>query len=195
MIVREIRQHEYPDADFGAERENTFFLSSSQEVRLRCRYNSTQRRTYVNERDYLKLALKQQAAFQANALNPRCFYCGADAVVHAPVAPTAKAARKSMVEKLAETPGKSPRRRGGAKTKGGGRGFNWDSELGEFIVMELTNLDGYTLKETACGVKVFGVAAGRYLDKHELRTLRRQLELDRGDEAVRSASCIRLRVA
>lgn len=196
MIVREIRQHEYPDADFSEERENTFFLSASQEVRLHCRYNGTQRRTYVNERDYLKLPLKQQAAFQANALNPRCFYCAAtDAVLHAPTAPAAQAAKKSIATKLSETPGKSPRRRGGAKNTGGGRGFNWDSELGEFIVMELTNLDGYTPKETACGVKVFGEAAGRYLDKHELRTLRRRLEMDRGDDAVRSTSCIKLRVA
>jgi len=198
MITREIRQHEFADADFGEERENTFFLSTGQEVRLRCRYNSTQQRTYISERDYLKLALKQQAAFQANTLNPRCFYCApADAVLHAPAAPATTAAKKSVSQKLAESPSK-PRRPRRKPKPGGGRGFNWDSDLGEFIFDELSNLEGYRVVETPQCLKVIDEATGCRLDQHQLRALRTKLGLDRGVPVPtrgRRSSSIRLRVA
>ena len=198
MITREIKQHELADADFAEERENTFFLPPGQEVLLHCRFNRTQRRTYVSERDYRRLPVKQQAAFQANPLNPRCFYADtADAVLHAPAAPATTAAKKSVSQKLAESPSK-PRRPRRKPKPGGGRGFNWDSDLGEFIFDELSNLEGYRVVETPQCLKVIDEATGCRLDQHQLRALRTKLGLDRGVPVPtrgRRSNSIRLRVA
>jgi DNA adenine methylase len=194
VIVREIKQHEYPDADFEGERENIFFLSTGQEVRLHCRHNRTQRRTYISEMDYRKLPVRQQATFQTNTLNPNYFYCAdADAVLHAPAAPAATAAKKPTAQKLAASPSKPSRRRKASKN-GGGRGFNWDSDLGGFIVDELSNLEGYRIVETKHCLKVVDEATGLYLDQHQLRTLRSKLGLDRGvaPSRVRQSSNIRI---
>jgi len=194
MITREIKQHELADADFAEERENTFFLPPGQEVLLHCRFNRTQRRTYVSERDYRRLPVKQQAAFQANPLNPRCFYADtADAVLHAPAAP-ATAARKSTARRLAASPSK-PR---GTGSRGLGRPFSLESETAQFAVDELEHLDGYKVELTPNGVRVFNTSTGDRMDRASVLALKTKLDLDRGiavPAGGRRSSSIRLRVA
>jgi len=180
MIVREIKQHELRDQDFTEERHNTFFLSELQEVKLRTRENTTQHRTYVSEQDYVRLSPKQQAAYGANGLNPKLFYCAGEGVAHAPTTRAAKAAKAATK--------KARRHYSGSRVGIGGRPFSWESEVGEFIVMELSSHSDYLVKQTGSGVQAYERRTNRRMDKDSLLALRSKFELERGDKA---AACVR----
>ena len=180
MIVREIKQHELRDQDFTEERHNTFFLSELQEVKLRTRENTTQHRTYVSEQDYFRLSPKQQAAYGANGLNPKLFYCAGKGVAHAPTTRAAKAAKAATK--------KARRHYSGSRVGIGGRPFSWESEVGEFIVMELSSHSDYLVKQTGSGVQAYERRTNRRMDKDSLLALRSKFELERGDAG---AACVR----
>jgi len=180
MIVREIKQHELRDQDFSEERHNTFFLSELQEVKLRTRENTTQHRTYVSEQDYVRLSPKQQAAYGANGLNPKLFYCAGEGVAHAPTTRAAKAA-KAATKKVR-------RHCSGSRVGNAGRPFSWESDVGEFIVMELSSHSDYVVKQMDSGVQAYDRRTNRRMDKDSLLALRSKFELERGDAG---AVCVR----
>jgi len=176
MLVREIHQSTLRDEDFGPEWENVFFLSPSRsEVKLRCRRNSVQRKTYVSEADFLRLQMKDQLEFQENRANPRSFYCDASTAAHpAPRASRPKTRKRKTVADRAI----------GQSGRLWGRGFSIEKELGEWAYLELSDHPEFGIKEVPSGVIPYHRATGRRLDRDSLLALREKLESERSAVAI-----------